>query len=286
MPLIQRNDEVIRVGTTVGLVAGMSSFVFDGTGGKPDYRFYEPIFFEYKGRQPMIKDVDYTWDYTTGMFALIAGAGTTDTLSDNQYYTVQFQPYKSGTVDPSNIIDYTFFIRKINLPNIDPVPNPRNAPILERLNYFISQYETECLRQILGYALYKVLTTETSSRVNDLLYGKEYTDECGVLQYWRGLVYDPKVSLIANYIYVRFQEDSATQTTGVNTSVNDTDSGKSVSPETKMIDAWNFFSEETKQMVSFLWNMNQQDTSVYPEFPLSQCYKSLSFSRPNNFLGI
>ena len=283
MPLVQRNDEVIQVGVTTGLVAGSSSFVFDGTGGKPDYRLYEPIFFEYGGRQPMIKGLDYSWDYTTATLVLLQPG---DSFSDQQYYTTQFQPYKSGTINPSSIIDYTFFIRKINLPNIDPVPNPRNAQILERLNSFIAQYEPECLRGILGYAMYKVLTTETSQRVNDLLYGKEYTDDCGHLQYWRGLVYDPKVSLIANYIYVRFQEDSATQTTGVSTSVNDTASGKSVSPEVKMIDAWNFFSEETKQMVSFLWNMNQQDPSVYPEFTLSQCYKSLSFSRPNNFLGI
>jgi hypothetical protein len=184
-----------------------------------------------------------------------------------------------------NIIDSTYFVRKINIPNIDASVNPRNAPILERLNSFIDQYEPECLVNILGYELYKVVKSETSQRVSDLINGAEFTDDEGRFRKWRGLVYEPKVSLIANYVYYKFQEDSAKQTTGVSTSVNKTASGDSKSPEYKMLDAWNFFSSETREMVSFLWNKNRLSPEVYPEFNY-RYNETLYFSRPTNFLGI
>lgn len=283
MPLIQRNDEVIQVGTTLGLVAGATSFVFDGSGGKPDYRYYEPKFFEYGGRSPMIKGLDYSWNYLTGEMDLLQVG---DKFESGQYYTVEFQPYDASLVIIGTIVDYTYFIRKINIPNIDIVLNQRNSPILERLNSFISQYEPECLTGILGYPLYKMLLTESSSRMNDLINGAEYTNDCGELKKWNGLIYSPKISLIANYIYYKFQEDSAKQTTGVSTSTSNTQDGVSTSPEYKMLDAWNFFSSETKAMISFLWNKNQSSSPVYPEFSLQQCYRSLDFSRGSNFLGI
>lgn len=284
MPLIQRNYEVIRVGFTPGLVEGATSFVFDGSGSpaKPDYRLYEPIFFEYGGRSPMIKGVDYSWDSELGKFLFL---DPDDTLKEGQYYTVGFDPYDPTLVIPSSIINYTYFIRKINIPNIDIVSNPRNGPILERLNSFINQYEPECLTEILGYELYKALLTENSSRMNDLLRGAEYENDEGRLVKWNGLIYEPKISLIANYVYYKFQEDSAMQTTGVSTSVATSTSGESKSPEYKMLDAWNFFSNEVRQMVSFLWNKNRLDPEVYPEFD-GHYYKTLSFSRPTNFLGI
>jgi hypothetical protein len=284
MPLIQRNLEVIQVGVTPGLVEGATSFVFDGSGNpaKPDYRGYEPVFFEYGGRSPMVKGVDYSWDQATGEFDFLEDD---DQLEDAQIYTVEFYPYDPELVITSNIIDYTYFIRKINIPNIDVVVNPRNGPILERLNSFISQYEPECLTNILGYELYKALLTESSQRMTDLLNGCEFTDDDGVLRKWRGLIYYPKVSLIANYVYYKFQEDSAKQTTGVATTVAKSTSGESQSPEYKMLDAWNFFSEEVKELISFLWNKNRIDPEVYPEFN-GMYYKVLAFSRSTNFLGI
>jgi hypothetical protein len=121
--------------------------------------------------------------------------------------------------------------------------------------------------------------------MTDLIGGAEFTDTDGHLRKWNGLRYN-SISLIANYIYYKFQEDSAKQTTGVSTSTSKTPGGDSTSPEYKMLDAWNFFSSETKEMVSFLWNKNQGDTEVYPEFSLDQAYKTLGFSRPTNFLGI
>lgn len=285
MSLQVKNDETIQVGVTPGLVAGASSFTFDGTETfpgsgifKPDYRYYEPVFSEIGGRSPMIKGVDYSWDYTTGVFTLLS---VPDIFADLQYYNVHFQAYSVAVVSPSSIIDYSFFIRKINIPNIDPT---RYAPGNERLNSFIGMYEPRCLRGLLGYALYQAFVNENSSRMNDLLYGVEYTDKDGILQKWRGFVYEPRISLIANYIYVKYQEDAISQSTGVSTSVNNTPDGNNVTPADKIIDAWNLFSSESKELISFLWNKNIGDTQVYPEF--TDYTSPLYFSKKINYFGI
>jgi len=93
--LLTRKDEQIRVGTTPGLVAGTTQFVFDGTETspgsgifKPDYIGWDIIPYEIGGgRQLMIAGVDYQWDKVTGTFdLLIAG----DAFADMQYYDIRF----------------------------------------------------------------------------------------------------------------------------------------------------------------------------------------------------
>lgn len=282
MALISRNDEQIKVGLTIGLTAGSSSFVFDGTSGKLDYRYYDLVVSEISGRGILVKGLDFSWNSVTGTFTLLQSG---DLFQNNQFYNIHFEPLAGSTPSVSGIIiDYTYFIRNINIPNIAPTPN---NPILERLNSFIEKYEPECLLNILGYELYKLLLTESSQRMLDIIYGAEYFDEVGDLRKWNGLVYDPKISLIANYIYYFFQEASATQTTGVATSVSKTESAVSVSPADKMINAWNFFSSETKSLIIFLWmKKDGSDKRVYPEFSSSQYFKTVDFSRHNNIFGI
>lgn len=280
MPLLKRIDENIKVGTTVGLTAGLSTFTFDGTSGKPDYRGYDIVFFEYEGRSPMIKALDYAWDYNTGKFDLIQAG---DLFALNQWYTIQFQDPSVQPIPPavSGLIDWTYFIRNITITNIDPIKT-NNAVTFDRIVSFILKYEPECLKGILGYELYKALLTETSQRITDLVFGAEYTDSCGNLQYWRGLVQPtPKISLIANYIYYYYQDANATQTSGVNTNVPKGEASTAVSVGDKMLDAWNFFSSETKEMICFLWNKNQLASPVYPEFTDRQHCKTADFSHSN-----
>lgn len=286
MPLLSRIDENIKVGTTVGLTAGQSIFVFDGTSGKPDYRGYEIVLFEYGGRSPMIKGLDYSWDYSTGIFAFLQidpNTSQPEVFQPAQWYTTQFQDPTVQPVPPSSssLIDWSYFIRSITIPNIDPIKTI-NAVTFDRIVYFIQQYEPECLKGILGYALYKALINETSQRITDLIFGAEYTDSCGNLQYWRGLVQPtPKISLIANYIYYYYQDANATQTSGVNTNVPKGEASTAVSVGDKMLDAWNFFSKETKEMICFLWNKNQLASPVYPEFTDIQHCKTADFSHSN-----
>lgn len=179
-----------------------------------------------------------------------------------------------------NIVNQSFFIGEIN------IPNTGNAAIFNNLNNFIAKYEPECLLKILGYPLYKKLENESSQRMTDLLTGAEYTDQQGNLQKWQGIKHDTTISLVANYIYFFFQRSAATLTTGVSTSVSNTEGGVSVSPQEKMVEAWNFFSDEVASMLLFLWNKNQGASPVYPEFSIHQMCITKNLSSKINTFGI
>lgn len=282
MPLIVRNDEQIQVGTTAGLVAGASSFTFDGTSGKPDYRGYEIVPSEINGRSPMVKGIDYSWNYTSGLFQLLISG---DKFQNLQWYNIHFQSLPwNYPVNPASLIDYTFFIRNINIPNLST--DSSNIANMQKINSFIAKYEPECLNNILGYELYKVILNESSQRVTDLIQGAEYTDRCGKLQKWQGLVHDIDISLIANYIFFYFIEATTALTTGVNTKIPKAEAGMAVSPADKMVEAWKFFSSETKSMCFFLWmKKDSNGVRVYPEFDYSQYKKTINLSEPINTFG-
>ncbi len=127
------------------------------------------------------------------------------------------------------LINQSFFIRDIT------IPNTGNDQVLERLNSFIAKYEPQCLLKLLGYPLYKLFVTEDSTRMTDLESGTDYVGINGNIYKWNGLVHDKDQSLIAYYIYYYFQEASATQSTGVNTSVPKGADSSPVTPADKMI---------------------------------------------------
>lgn len=286
MAFIPRNDEQIKVGTTPGLNAGTSYFRFDGGGDTPDYRGYQIVITEMTGpRNVLATDLDYNWNYITAEFELLQDG---DLFQLGTYYNIHFEnPVVPPTpVTPTLFIDWTYFIRDITIPNID-ASNAKNAPMLERLNSFILKYVPQCLTSILGYNLYKVLLNESSQRVTDLVYGVEYVDYKGNTQFWQGLVQPPpRISLLANYVYWFFQESAAQQTTGTNTIVPKAEAGRIVSPIFKMTDAWNFFSDETKDMVYFLWSQNKLTPKVYPEFTESQRCFTQGFAAHVNMFDI
>lgn len=178
---------------------------------------------------------------------------------------------------PTYIVNQTFFVRDIVLPNLD------HTSELGRINYFIAKYEPECLCKIMGYPLYKVFGTENSQRMTDLLDGAEYVDGVGVTQKWQGLKHDTNISLIANYIYFYFQESNKQQTTGTGTSTNTPTAGVASSPADKMEKAWNFFSEEVYKMSAFLWlKKDGNGVRVYPEFTYHQFLETKRISRKIN----
>jgi len=115
MPQIVRNDEQIKVGTTPGLITGSSSFTFDGQFGKPDYRGYEIVPTELSGRGLMALDVDYSWNQATGFFNLLQVG---DLFNIDKIYNIHFQSINQPQIaDYSAIINVSFFVRDITLPN-------------------------------------------------------------------------------------------------------------------------------------------------------------------------
>jgi len=175
-----------------------------------------------------------------------------------------------------NIVNQSFFVEPIDFPNLT------HPATLEKLTNQINKYEPQCLRKILGYALFKVLT-EGSQRMTDLLDGAEYTDGRGDLQKWNGLAYeqeDTPISLIANYIYYHIKENEASNTGPSGTVVTTPAAGTNVSPAQKMATAWNFFSDEVYSMTCFLWlKKDINGARVYPEFTYHQFLETRRISR-------
>ena len=273
MALIVKNDEQIIVGTTPGLLTGASSFTFDGTNGKPDYRGYEIVISELTGGRGILANgLDFEWDQEHGIFNFLQLG---DIFLENTYYNVHFQPAAQPlAIDTSAIINSGFFIRDINLVNLT------EPEVLDRLTYFIQKYESECLRRILGYELHQALLNETSDRMTDLIYGVEYIDYRGELKKWQGLVHDSNMSLIANYIYFYFQQANALQTTGTGTTSRKQEAGKTESPKDKMVHAWKFFASEARDMAYFLWNSSTDlGAAAYPEFTYSQYQRTMNLAR-------
>lgn len=274
MPIIIRNDEQIKVGTTTGLVAGSTSFVFDGTSGKPDYKDYQIVITEIGGRGVMVVGLDYSWNPSSATFQLLQVG---DVFQVEQWYNIHFQPIQQSIiVSPSNIIDVSFFVRDINLPNTS------STPIIEKINLFIFKHEPECLENLLGYSLYNLFLNETSQRMTDLLYGAEYTDIYGKVKKWKGIVHDTNISLIAYYVYYFIQKSAASHTTGVSETTAASEAGTSISSAEKMVSAWNSYCNEANNMIYFLWCKN----SDYPEFDYTQYCASLQKTKKINVFGI
>jgi len=279
MAFIPRNDEQIKVGTTVGLIAGANSFKFDGsTVGLLDYRGYEIVPTEIAGRGMLVRGLDYSWDYNAAIFNLLQVG---DIFRNAQYYNIHFEnPFTFALPPaPTALIDWTYFIRDIMIPNIDPAIKSNSAE-LDRLNKFILKYETQCLKSILGYPLYKAVVNEQSQRITDLLYGTEYTDCQNNLKKWDGIVRPQEfISLIANYIYFYYQESLKAHTSGVGTMITKPDGGREFSPADKMAKAWNFFSEQVYEMTNFLWFQAVNNVRTYPEFTNQQFFETRRISR-------
>jgi hypothetical protein len=173
----------------------------------------------------------------------------------------------------ANLIDTSFFIRDIKIPNVT------YPAIAENVTQFIAKYEPQCLNLILGYDFYSLMLLELDTpRMQELLNGKGR---------WMGLVNQPqKDSLIAYYTYYFFEEAMATQSTGVATSITKDESAMNVSPADKMIAAWNQFSYRTREMYYFLTTTKVDDALVYPEISSEVIYDGYENTRPINYFGI
>lgn len=121
------------------------------------------------------------------------------------------------------LIDRSYFVDELNIARTDQV----DVQIF--LDSLIQKRETELLKDILSYPLYKSFLAGLAVDPVDpiwtnLLLGAEYTDRFSRLQYWRGLVSAPPALINAtdqsNQIdYVAIQSDVDSQTIPVPTTI-------------------------------------------------------------------
>jgi len=136
-------------------------------------------------------------------------------------------------------IDSTYFTGELAIPN---------AANEAGLTQAITQYEKEILISLLGYKLYSLLLADLSNgepqtqKYIDLVNGAEFTHTFGGVDYtlkWDGLINTGKISLIAYYVYYKYVERNISAFYGTGVSMANTQEGWSrVSPESKMINAW------------------------------------------------
>lgn len=139
----------------------------------------------------------------------------------------------------SNLIDHTFFVGELNIPNTD------RPDVQERLQYFIRKYEPMFLRQALGEALYGAFSNGLEEEPISVGWGNlkaRLVLEDG----------DFKYSPIAAYVYYWYMRDQATVTTGVGEAVPNTDNAQRASAMQKMVSAWNEMCYEVASLHTFL----------------------------------
>lgn len=108
-----------------------------------------------------------------------------------------------------SLIDKTYFVNEINLPDSQ----------FSSLTDYITRYEPEILKRLLGYELWKLVSeygTSPTQPIKNLVEGKEYTVS-GQLLKWNGFKNADKVSLIAYYVYYWYvrNKNASFQTTGM-----------------------------------------------------------------------
>lgn len=182
------------------------------------------------------------------------------------------------------LIDSSYFVGEVN------IPNTGNANVSERLTFFITKYEEELLRAVLGNALYAafragiaVAEDAIDQKWKDLRDGKDYNDAGQISRYWIGLrKASTKQSLIANYTYYWWLRDKSSQTTEVGETDTNTDGAKKVSPGVKMARAWNEMVGWVGDLICFLDN----NRDAYPEWLKADRNKIRREFRQINIMGI
>ena len=155
------------------------------------------------------------------------------------------------------IIDQTYFIKELNIPNL----NEMDSDVLTDLNIDIDKYVRQLLRDALGAELFKdldsnitdgVLNVDATDKWKNLVNGVEYVKD-EVTYTWKGLTYTEgafKGSLLAKFVYFYWLRDSVSLLTGTGEKNITAEGAISVNASQKLISVWNSFIEEY-QFVDF-----------------------------------
>jgi len=123
-----------------------------------------------------------------------------------------------------SLIDITYFVRDINIPNSSAPANNLLAAI--------KRYEPEILEFLLGYSLAKLVTAYTSGsdqRIKDIVEGKEYSQGAYTVN-WNGLKNTELVSILAYYTYIEYLKDKTLSFQSVGVIESMVENGVNVGP--------------------------------------------------------
>ncbi len=168
----------------------------------------------------------------------------------------------------ADIIDSTYFIREINIPDSS----------FSALNSYISRYGKGVLQKLLGYELWVLVNAYSSGTpgvVKNFVEGKEYEAFTGETIKWNGLINTDKISLMAYYVYYYWIRSKSTtlQTTGAMKLKSE--NAVAGSPVLKVSQAWSEletlygFPGQSKYVAS-AYNFLAAHESDYPDWIFSR----------------
>lgn len=191
------------------------------------------------------------------------------------------------------LIDRTYFVGELNIPNTDQLA------VSSLTDLFIEKYEERFLKTALGYSLYKAFKAglqemTIAQKWIDLRDGVEYVSLSGKTIFYRGLISQPSIlvpppsapsdkqSPIANYVYYWFIINSHTQTSSMGEKKSQTENAVSISPNNKLVRAWNEMHQWVGELICFL----NTKSSTYSEWDSTDQWFALRMFRQINELGI
>lgn len=134
-----------------------------------------------------------------------------------------------------SLIDSTYFIGEILITN--------KTELASVISNYITKYEKEILISLLGYSLYtSMINNQSDEPYKSLIEGAEFEMTFdGITQTlkWEGLKNSVKQSLIAYYVYYRYQEEQFIFPGAISTVKPMAENSEVVSPYSKMVNAWN-----------------------------------------------
>lgn len=165
-------------------------------------------------------------------------------------------------------IDTSYFVHDIN------VPTGSNLVATNTLTTLISTYEPKVLKELLGYELYALTLTESSTRMTRLIEGYEYTISYNGRDQkvkWNGLKNSEKISLIAYYVYYWYKRINNVHTANVGTVKPDQENSMIASPNQQIGNAWYQMRElygycGQSELAPSAYNFLKKYESDYPEW--------------------
>ena len=146
------------------------------------------------------------------------------------------------------IVDETYFVRKYLVPNSGEL----NSGAYEELQGYIDSKARLCLKDVLGYELFKDFDSNvTDGNIDagapqkwlDLVNGVEYTLD-GTLYRWNGLKEIDgafKESLLTPFIFYHWLYDNASKMSGVGEVVINAKNAINVNSTQRLVSTWNEF---------------------------------------------
>lgn len=148
-------------------------------------------------------------------------------------------------------IDETYFVNDIVLPDSAE----------SNLENDIARYEPEILKELLGYELWGLTNSETSTRMTELIEGKEYTVSYNGRDQtikWNGLQNSELISLIAYYVYYWVQRNNVTHTTSLGELTSKQENSMIAIANQKIGNAWH----RMRQLFGYV-GQNELEPSAY-----------------------